>query len=137
MLALNEIRLRVSICFFRFYEKTTSVATSHMLAVNVIKSAFAVFSKEKIFHFSLKCCVRTYPKASDFSFLGTYIPFSLGMKKFISSEAEKKITARLSFAMAVRRCVIISEIHKLIQVHKHNASVGFCFIYYSVSKSRF
>ena len=31
------------------------------------------FSERKNFHFSLKHCVRTYHKASDFSLLGTYV----------------------------------------------------------------
>jgi len=35
MLALNKIKLRASIYFSAFNEKTPSVATSHMLAVNV------------------------------------------------------------------------------------------------------
>ena len=55
-----------------------------MLAVNVIiNSALTTFPKEK-FPSEFKSYVHTYPKASDFLFLGTYIPFSLGMKKYLS-----------------------------------------------------
>ena len=50
MLALNKIKLRAIIYFSAFNEKTPSVVTSHMLAVNaIINSDFAVFPKEKIF----------------------------------------------------------------------------------------
>ena len=56
------------------------------------------FSERKNFHFSLKPCVRTYHKTSDFSFtwyVRTYL-FHLEWKIFILSQAENKITARLS-----------------------------------------